>query len=643
MLEINNINVTFDKNIIKNLTFKTGKQLVLITGESGCGKTTLLNVIAGKLGGYDKYIVDGKDVDHKYFSKNIFYSKQEPVFENDLTMKENMNFLLEFYNINEDSDLKQELLNKLDLKHTLDLYPKVLSDGELKRFSFFMSILTKRPIIILDEPFASVDKKQKNIMIDLVTKYLSNRTTIIASHDKEIVKHATLIYAFEPDKITIEGSIVSGNIDIIKSNFQDVNKYYWKTLTHRKLYQIINQTLTTTTVCLIAFSVLLINLYYEYQQQNLSTMFSNQFLIYQRLQESDQNLYSGYEYPLSSEILAQLNSIPEISTIRPYYYLDNDYTSIKYKDKTILSENDLVQFITYDDSRYNSMYVDKSYNDSGIYISMELGEKINDISNGDEVTLTLPVPQYYTQATVYATEDDYNNDNPSYYAVAPVNYNLEINIPIAGVLKDQPISRMGVMISTGRYVVYVPQSIYDQYVAEYKTYESYEENGMEYIPYSPNAYIVEISNIKNVSNFKEKIDNLGLTCDNEYFDTQTYLETMSNTLEYQRNILLALAGSLTIIVLVIKFFKRKEDLEYYQYLLDKSNNKQYSLKSYLHCLLYRFAFTFLISLCLCYIIILILSSIYHQSYSLSLINILIILVYSFFIEFSAIVYIGIKR
>lgn len=182
------------KKIFSNISFEIKKgEMVAITGRSGCGKTTLLNALgliqstaAGKI------FIDTKDV-------TKWDDKQKTKF-----WHENATFIYQDYGIIEDESVAYNVsLNRLtagskEVKNVLrkvglDGREKeqavVLSGGEKQRIGIARAILKKATIIFADEPTASLDAKNREIVIGLLRECSEKGAIVVlATHDEHLAK-----------------------------------------------------------------------------------------------------------------------------------------------------------------------------------------------------------------------------------------------------------------------------------------------------------------------------------------------------------------------------------------------------------------------------------------------------------------------
>ncbi|MCM1557094.1 MAG: ABC transporter ATP-binding protein [Anaeroplasma bactoclasticum] len=173
MIKLYEVCKRYDEKVIFdhfNLEFPKDK-ITCILGESGVGKTTLLNMISGLTSYNGKIEVDGK----------ISYIFQEPRLILSLTVKEN----LKFTSPEVTDEQIDEILLRLEILDKKDTYPAKLSGGEAQRVSIARAFLFDAPIILMDEPFSSLDLSLKYKLIS----YFSNlwnankKTVVFVTHD----------------------------------------------------------------------------------------------------------------------------------------------------------------------------------------------------------------------------------------------------------------------------------------------------------------------------------------------------------------------------------------------------------------------------------------------------------------------------
>lgn len=197
MIEIKNLSKSFgQKNIFDNININFhDNRTYAIVGESGSGKTTLLNIIA-KLEEKDRGTILYKSTDLDKIDEHIFFRDYLGyLFQNlGLIESESVDYNLDLafvgkkLNKSEKLRLKREALDKVNLSHIkLDTKVYTLSGGESQRVGLSKLILKQPPIILADEPTASVDPMNAKEILDILLGMKSkDRIIIIATHSKEI-------------------------------------------------------------------------------------------------------------------------------------------------------------------------------------------------------------------------------------------------------------------------------------------------------------------------------------------------------------------------------------------------------------------------------------------------------------------------
>lgn len=196
MIELRNINKGFDDRIVlENLTynFYEGNSYALI-GASGAGKTTLLNII-GKLEEADSGDIIVNDInlnnikEKDYFKNYLSYLFQNFGLIENKSIQENLMlaFIGEKISKLEMQKKMNEALKRVHLDVKLNRKIYTLSGGEAQRVALAKTILKDSPIILADEPTASVDQKNSEEIIELILSLKKeNKIIIIATHSPDI-------------------------------------------------------------------------------------------------------------------------------------------------------------------------------------------------------------------------------------------------------------------------------------------------------------------------------------------------------------------------------------------------------------------------------------------------------------------------
>lgn len=173
----------------------SGKTFVIL-GNSGCGKTTLLRVLAGNLAPQSGEVtLDGESVMQIAPAKRgIIYLDQEALLFEHLNVYENIAFALRLKKRNTvevDSAVKR-LLDRISLSdHALKMSHQ-LSGGQKQRVAFARAVLAEPKVLLLDEPFCSLDDRTRTMMQELYKSLCVEFgiTAVFVTHD---VKEALLV------------------------------------------------------------------------------------------------------------------------------------------------------------------------------------------------------------------------------------------------------------------------------------------------------------------------------------------------------------------------------------------------------------------------------------------------------------------
>ncbi len=207
ILELKNVNKSYDgRKIIDNLTISIPENsLVAITGKSGSGKSTILNMI-GLLESIDSgsIKINGNSIPNINSSKatmlrrnTINYLFQSYALISDITVLDNLMVAMEFLNLSkkEKNDKIDKVLKDLDIFILKNKKVNTLSGGEQQRVALARCILKPGNLILADEPTGSLDPKMAEIVFELI-KYLRdkyNKTVIIVTHDISLANKADFI------------------------------------------------------------------------------------------------------------------------------------------------------------------------------------------------------------------------------------------------------------------------------------------------------------------------------------------------------------------------------------------------------------------------------------------------------------------
>ena len=180
-----------------DINLDSGKNLLII-GNSGIGKTTLLHLLAGILKPESGSIsISGTDISKfsdtkldKFRGDNIGIVFQKPHFISSLTINENLK-LAQYLSPSKKSGDAKKILENLNIKDKYQQKPNQLSEGEKQRASIALALINSPSLILADEPTSSLDDFNCDNVIKLLKKQAKDHKAqlIVITHDARLKKH----------------------------------------------------------------------------------------------------------------------------------------------------------------------------------------------------------------------------------------------------------------------------------------------------------------------------------------------------------------------------------------------------------------------------------------------------------------------
>ncbi|MBQ4486664.1 MAG: ABC transporter ATP-binding protein [Oscillospiraceae bacterium] len=193
-----------------NISFDIEKgEFVVITGESGAGKTTVLNL----LGGMDradggKIIVDGRDIVSlsskaltAYRRTDIGFVFQFYNLVQNLTALENVELAAQICKNSLDA---REVLERVGLSERMDLFPSQLSGGEQQRVSIARAIAKSPKLLLCDEPTGALDYNTGRTILRLLQDCSRKRgmTVVVITHNQAITPMADRMIRIKNSRVS---------------------------------------------------------------------------------------------------------------------------------------------------------------------------------------------------------------------------------------------------------------------------------------------------------------------------------------------------------------------------------------------------------------------------------------------------------
>jgi len=223
-----------------NLDVPAGS-LTAVLGLSGCGKTTLLRVIAGfERAERGRVLLGSRALDDRNTyvppeRRGIGYVPQEGALFPHLSVKRNVGFGLS--REERRGDAVGELLEMVGLESLADRYPHQLSGGEQQRVALARALARRPEVLLLDEPFSSLDASLRTRVREEVHTLLRAQgvTTVLVTHDQEealsladtvaVLRDGTIVQGGTPDQLytlpaDVELARFLGAVNLIDANFE---------------------------------------------------------------------------------------------------------------------------------------------------------------------------------------------------------------------------------------------------------------------------------------------------------------------------------------------------------------------------------------------------------------------------------------
>lgn len=198
-----------------DVEFEAPDGITVLFGESGSGKTTTINAIAGlqtncegKVTLTDRVLFDSDSNTYlKPYQRKIGYIFQESRLFPHLTVEQNLNYAKRFKNVDKSVDFNH-IVELLGIKHLLKRSPNSLSGGEKQRVAIGRALLSAPDLILADEPLAALDGARKAELLPYFKKLnreLGIPMLYVTHSPEEVLELADHVIALEQGRIVTQG------------------------------------------------------------------------------------------------------------------------------------------------------------------------------------------------------------------------------------------------------------------------------------------------------------------------------------------------------------------------------------------------------------------------------------------------------
>ena len=193
--------------VLKGINLEIYKnEFVIILGESGCGKTTMMNIVGGMDFLTDgQLLIEGKDFSHptdaeltRYRREYLGFIFQSYNLMPNLTAEENVQFIAELV---PEPMTAEEAIAKVKLTERANNYPGQLSGGQQQRVSIARALVKRPKLILADEPTAALDYTTSIEVLSVIEDIVKNHTVMMVTHNAEIAKMADRVIKVRGGKI----------------------------------------------------------------------------------------------------------------------------------------------------------------------------------------------------------------------------------------------------------------------------------------------------------------------------------------------------------------------------------------------------------------------------------------------------------
>lgn len=229
-MKLVNLSKRFDNKVIfDNLNLEIPEnKITVIIGNSGTGKTTLLNILGG-LTSYDGLIQDKPS--------NMSFVFSEPRLVNNLTVFGNLEYVLKHIELDKDKrkEIIENMLSAVELLEYKDYYPRELSTGMAQRVAIARAFIVPSDMIVMDEAFRGLDVGLKNRLMNyFIRLWNENKKTVVTvTHDiSEAIYLADRIYLFSgsPVEVALSEDVEREQIsrDIMSNEYAELKNRIYK-------------------------------------------------------------------------------------------------------------------------------------------------------------------------------------------------------------------------------------------------------------------------------------------------------------------------------------------------------------------------------------------------------------------------------
>ncbi len=188
------------------LSVGAGEAVALI-GPNGAGKTTLLTLAAGLLElSAGRLAVGGAEVGSLEARRAVSYLPDQPVFYDDLSLGEHLEYVAGLHGVEDASARAAELLERLGLADWREHLPSEFSKGMRQKASIALALVRPLSLLLADEPFDGLDPPGRAVLFELLSESRdAGAATIVSTHRRDVIETADRCVALCDGAVAYDG------------------------------------------------------------------------------------------------------------------------------------------------------------------------------------------------------------------------------------------------------------------------------------------------------------------------------------------------------------------------------------------------------------------------------------------------------
>lgn len=218
-LQVSELSKDFgDAAVVGPLTLEVAeRERVVLIGHNGSGKTTLLRMVAGLLEpSTGRAAVDGYPVGSIEARAATSYLGDQPVFYDDLSVREHLDFIARLHGRDDWATDADELLDRLALTERADHLPQTFSRGLRQRVSIAIAMIRPFSLLLVDEPFVGLDRSGREALVALLAQaHRRGASLLVATHELTTIGKSDRVVALRDGAIVFDGPATSADVAML--------------------------------------------------------------------------------------------------------------------------------------------------------------------------------------------------------------------------------------------------------------------------------------------------------------------------------------------------------------------------------------------------------------------------------------------